>query len=325
MDATRSFIGFDNVIKLSKSKKGKLRTSRDNLRKHVKSYFTDHDWGEIKFHSQGSFALDTNLNSIPSSEDGDREEYDIDDGAYCICKEVDKPAVSTFHNRVKEAVSGITEETIDKNTCVRVVYADGYHVDIPMYWIDSMTSNTVPQLAHKSKGYIISDPMAFSDWVSGKISDSRDGQLRRIIRYFKAWVDYREYRNTQIKLPSGFILTILACNNYVSNTRDDLSFSKTAKQVYNTLSLNYACYRPTPPTNEELLSSKGYDKEKILSELKTLSDKAEKAIEETSAVETTRIWQSVFGDRFPDITSVAETKIQSLDYSFKPGAPWSRH
>lgn len=325
MDAITSFSRFDEAIKLSKSKKGKLLMSRDNLRKHIKDFFANHEWGDIKFHSQGSFALDTNLNPIPSYADDDREEYDIDDGVYCICEEGDKPNVSTFHSRVKEAVYRVTDDTIDKNTCVRVIYADGYHVDLPMYWLDSSSKGAVPQLAHKSKGYIKSDPRAFSNWVSSKISNSQGGQLRRLIRYFKAWVDYREYCNSQIRLPSGFILTILVCNNYIPNIRDDISFSKTARRIYKVLDRNYSCYRPTPPTDEELLSSKGYDKGKVLAELNTLADNAEMALDTKDGAVATNIWQKVFGDRFPAVANEVEKPMQNFAYSYKPGSPWAIH
>ena len=323
MNATESFISFDKVIRLTQSKKNKLQISRDNLRVHIKKYFKDHGWGCVKFHSQGSFVLDTNLNTIPGNSDNEREEYDIDDGVYYICKENERPTVATFHARVKEAVSDVTSETIDKNTCVRVVYADGYHVDIPMYWFNSQIDRAVPYLAHKSKGYIESDPRAFGNWVSKKISYSNNNQLKRLIRYFKAWVDYREFCNSQVRLPSGFILTILACNNYVPNDCDDVSFSASAKEIYKALNINYSCYRPTLPTNEELLASKGYQRDKLLNELKTLVDKTESALSETNEKRGLDIWQSIFGERFPCIIGEKTTNIQKSNYSFEPGAPWS--
>ena len=326
MDATRQFAGFDKIIRLTESKKAKLKRSRANLRDHIRTYFKEHKWDEVKFYSQGSLALDTNLNPIPTGEE-EYEEYDIDDGVYNKCKKDVRPTEDTFHRRIYAAVQDVTGKVVDKNTCIRVVYAEGYHVDLPMYWLDSECENPVPQLAHKVKGYFDSDPREFSGWAAAKIAKSKDrSQLKRLIRYFKAWVDYREHCNSQIKLPCGFILTILACNNYVADDLDDRAFARTANAILQSLTTNFVCYRPTTPVGEELLGAKNYDRELLLKEFSKVADDSSRAIETDSQEKATDLWQGIFGDRFPTIEDMGEKKVidaGSTNSSFTPDAPWS--
>ncbi len=65
----------------------------------------------------------------------------------------------------------------------------------------------VAYLAHKTKGWIVSDPKAFKDWFIKKVQDN-DEQLRRVVKYMKAW---KEYKEVPLK---GIGITILAANNF---------------------------------------------------------------------------------------------------------------
>lgn len=298
MNTHKLFVDFDKKIRLVDSKINKLKTNRKELRNKVRSYFKEKNWDTPKFYSQGSFPLNTNLNPIKkTTDDGDvKEEYDLDDGVYFICSESDRKESSTYHDRIKKSVDGHAESVIDKTTCVRVVYADGHHIDLPSYWLEK--NGNTPQLAHKSKGYIDSDPKAFKDWVDKKISNANsNGQLRRIIRYLKAWKNYRENTNKSLKLPSGFILTILAYKHFKKNSGDDLSFKETSEAIQATLEYSFTCFRPTVPTNEDLLSD--YSKGTVINELKTLTDNAQKALDSECEKEASEYWRKVFGDRFP--------------------------
>lgn len=298
MNTHKLFTDFDTTIRLNDSKIAKLKNNRKALRNKIREHFTTNNWGTPKFSSQGSFPLNTNLNPIKkTTSDGDvKEEYDLDDGVYFICPKDERKEPSTYHDHIKKAVDGHAHSVMDKTTCVRVVYADGHHIDLPSYWLEK--DGNTPQLTHQSKGYIDSDPKAFKDWVDGKISNANsNGQLRRIIRYFKAWKDYREEKNTSLKLPSGFVLTILACNNFLSNERDDLALKNTAGVIKSTLETSFTCYRPTAPTNEELLA--GCSKESLLKEFENLISNAKKAIDSGCEKDASEFWRKVFGDRFP--------------------------
>ncbi|NLA43758.1 hypothetical protein GX865_06490 [Candidatus Saccharibacteria bacterium] len=327
MNTHKLFSDFDLTIRLSDSKISKLKVNRGALRRRIREYFKENQWGTPKFYSQGSFPLNTNLNPIKKeSTDGDiKETYDLDDGVYFICPESERKTPTTYHDRIKSAVDGHAESVIDKNTCVRVMYADGHHIDLPSYWLEK--DGNIPQLTHKSKGYTESDPKAFKEWVDGKISEANSyGQLRRIIRYFKAWKDYRENQNSSLKLPSGFILTILACQNFSMNDRDDLALKNTSESIINALNTSFSCYRPTVPQDEELLAD--YSKEMVLKEFNDLFSNAKRAVDAEGENEASIFLRKVFGDRFP---LVEEKKENAAKNNFvepnrtKVSAPWLSH
>ncbi|MBK1791352.1 CBASS cGAMP synthase [Persicirhabdus sediminis] len=324
MNTHNLFISFNKKIKLTDSKKKKLESNRDALRQKIRDYFEEKDWSDPKFHSQGSYPLDTNLNPIKGEDvNGDpTEEYDLDDGVYFICKEADRKNPETYHDRIKAAVEGHTDQpVIDKSTCVRVTYADGHHIDLPSYWMEN--DDDTPQLAHKSQGYTDSDPREFKNWVDQKISDSSEvGQLRRIIRYLKAWKDHRETQNSSLKLPSGFILTILACNNYVSNSNDDAALRETVRAIKEELDRFFCCYRPTTPCHEDLLS--GYKADNVKDEFTKLLNQADLAKNEDCEYEASLMWRKSLGDRFP-LGLKKEEETKSANHSNKAVAasnPW---
>ena len=289
MSKDKSFEEFNGKIRLTKAKRKILKKNREILRDKVKDYFETRGLDVPIFRSQGSFPLRTNLNPI-------NEKYDLDDGVYFICPISERANADTYHGRVRAAVDGHTSEVKDKNTCVRVVYKDGHHIDLPAYWAAS--EDSIPQLAHKSKGFVDSDPKAFGDWVDRNVRNSgHSGQLRRIIRYLKAWKDSREDNNSSLKLPSGFILTILACENYAGDESDAIALRNTVENIKNDLSSSFSCYSPTASEGEDLLAK--YDQGTCLKELRTFSKNADDAVNTSSGKQSSGYWTKIFGGRFP--------------------------
>ena len=298
MSKDKSFEEFNGKIRLPKSKRDKLEHNRNTLRDKVKKHFKERNWKIPRFYPQGSFPLQTNLNPIKKMASGGsiKEKYDLDYGVYFICPISEREKADTYHGRVNAAVARHASEVKDKNTCVRVVYEDGHHIDLPIYWMESKDS--VPKLAHKSKGFVDSDPKAFGDWVNQNIQNAgHNGQLRRIIRYLKAWKDSREDDNASIKLPSGFILTILACNNYMGDESDPVALKNTVENIENYLSRSFSCHPPTPSEGENLLAK--YDQGTCLKELRTFSKNAADAVNTGSGKQPSECWTKIFGGRFP--------------------------
>ncbi|MDI6716716.1 MAG: hypothetical protein QME63_07215 [Actinomycetota bacterium] len=286
-DCHSSFKGFYEEIKLAPAKKVFLRTSRDAVRKKIKKYFKEELEEEVpKFRGQGSYSMDTIVNPL----DG---EYDIDDGVYLSNLDSDKskwPSAETAHNWVFEAVKGHTDtDPVDKRTCVRVIYAGQYHVDLPIYGIHN---NTI-YLAEKGKTeWTLSDPKAITDWFLDQVK-SKGEQLRRVVRYLKAWAD-----NKSQKMPSGLVLTILASNNFVSNQRDDIAFTETVRNIYNQLLVSTAILNPVDIT-EDL--SGGISKSQMNNfkdMLSKLIERADKAIKEDDEDKACELWTKEFGNRF---------------------------
>lgn len=286
-DMNELFLTFNDKIRLSSTKKDNLKRSRDALRSDIKSWFEDNDKSKPNFCCQGSFAMNTTVNPV------EEKDYDMDDGVYLNGYLEDQdtwPTPSTVHKWIKAATDDRTEQdTIDKNTCVRVVYANNYHIDLPIYII----KDEVAHLAHKSKGWIESDPKAFKDWFLENVKNQGE-QLRRIVRYLKAWKDYND-------LPlKGIELTILASENFDSfEGRDDKSLKNTVSNIINKLEDEYVCQKPVIP-NENLFAEHSQTrKNEIISALKTLKKTLEEAIVERDEETASQKLIEIFGTRFP--------------------------
>jgi hypothetical protein len=309
------FIAFNDTIAITKSKKDTLTGNRKALREVIRKYFKENKPDEIKptFRSQGSFVMKTTVNPIPQwSEEDDKNlyKYDVDDGVYFVGEEDDRKSINTYHNWIYDAVKDHTDKGAeDKTTCVRVLYADGHHIDLPIYF-KIKGDNTIPQLAHKSKDWIDSDPKEFFDWFNKQAKDKE--QLRRIVRYLKAWRDYRHTQNSSTQMPSGFILTILAANNIsYNNDRDDIAMKETLEKIQQSIDPDkggvFECFRPTTPKGEDLFANYSDTKrDNFLNQLSNFVTSAQQAIAGKNSKESCLKWQKHFGDRFSCTTAKDE-------------------
>lgn len=316
MKIDKEFKDFNRTVRLDQAKRDKLKTHRKSLRKRIREYFDEKGWQKPGFASQGSFPLETNVNPI-RVKDGDGnwiEEYDLDDGVYFICPEDDREYAKTYHDRILEAIEGHTKEAQPKPSCVRVIYSDGHHVDLPIYWMAQ--DGETPQIGRSNQGYTESDPREFKEWVEARIAVTKNtGQLRRVIRYLKAWKNFQEVEDANLRLPPGVTLTILACNNLVEADDDDESFRETLRAIWDALTVDFGCPRPTTPTDEDLLEA--FSKQRVLKAFETAvenADEADKAETKSAACEA---WRKVFGERFPMVkdeeSNVGEQKALSSD------------
>lgn len=286
-DSHSLFQDFSRAIALGSNRKKELRRSRDAVRKKIRKYFKEkHSEFSPKFHGQGSFMMNTIIEPLD-------KEFDIDDGIYFQVEAEPNQKVSTFHRWVCEAVDGHTnQDSIDKQTCVRVIYANSYHIDLPIYYI---VEGQAPRLAHKGEDWIESDPREFLRWFNNQIDEA--GQLKRIVRYLKAWSDYRKG-----DLPSGLIFSILAVDNISFDERDDVAFYETLANIKNSLDSEFSCYRPTVPEDEDLLENYSKtNKDYLLDMLDSFIQDADKAVSDAADLEdASKLWRRHFGkNRFP--------------------------
>ncbi len=302
------FSEFNSKITLTATKSNSLRKSRDALRKDIKSWFDDKDKLQPKFCWQGSYAMKTVVNPL-----GDKE-YDLDDGIYIQGYddlEMDEWVTpATVHAWIKDAVKDRTQkDIIDKNTCVRVPYAAGYHIDLPIY----IYKEEVAYLAHKSKGWIESDPKAFKNWFIEKVSSDAYGeQLRSVVKYLKAW---RDYKSIPLK---GIEITILATNSFDKYIdRDDKCLRNTVEDIIAILENSFECVKPVIPGEDLFEDASESKKTSIISGFKALKDNLDKAIDEVDEKKASEYLQKSFGSRFP--TGVTTTNQAAYAISKAPG------
>lgn len=319
----KEFTKFNIEIKLTSSRKERLKTSRKDIKTKIRKWFKDNKPDELqpKFHGQGSFEMNTSVNPIPE-KDGDSTflKYDLDFGIYFIEKEDEdnKQSIDTWHNWVYNAVEDHTnKKPIRKMTCIRVIFSDGHHIDLPIYY----KLEDVIELAHRSKDWIHSDPKEFYEWFN----NLKNAQLERIVKYLKAWKNYRELNNTNLELPSGFELTILATNNYVEDDNDDKAFRETVREIKTELNKTggFKCLRPTTPKDEDVFADYSTTKKNnFLSNLNSLLNDLDRTKDEKNFKKASEILRNnQFGERFPlGADKCEEEKSNNLGKSLEAAA-----
>lgn len=313
------FDEFNGKIRLTDARRKSLKCSRNELRKKIRKWFDENKPNETKpkFNGQGSMLMDTIINPIPRKiiENGEEKTvfyFDVDDGIYFQGDKDpnDRATPSTYHGWIYDAVKGHTDKNpIDKNTCIRTLFAGGHNIDQPIYY--KKVEN--PELAHKRDGWIESDPKEFTDWFNAKAEIHL--QLRRLVRYLKAWADNRKFLNESMSMPSGLILTILVTENAVYRDRDDVALKETMLTIQSKLKISFACNRPTTPNGENLL--KDYtQRDYFMDCLAKFIDDATKALQEKNFRKATEHWRKHLSERFP----LGEDKDETSNASSGLGA-----
>ncbi len=342
---------FNGAIKLTDEKRVTLLTVRDTLRARMKTNFlkipaTERRYYEMYFQTQGSFIMDTIIR--PTNDD-----YDLDDGVYFQGQQTkeERPTPQVFHTWVYNSINHDNEyeKVTDKRTCVRVKYKTGFHIDIPIYYAVNLDS---PDLAETIKGWILSNPVEFIAWFEEKtnsgfqkaflyealnyaepyekwLTDIRkqDCQLRRLVRYMKAWADYKKE-----EMPCGIIMTILTADNFAVDDRDDIALRDTLIGIRNYLNRNgFKCPRPTSPIGEDLFAETSQtQKDYFMNSLNALIASANRAIDSENEKDACKEWEKYFGNRFPchlakEASQPIVTKQPNLDAlkSTVVHKPWS--
>lgn len=301
---------FNEKIKLTSAKTDSLRQGRDAIRDKIKSDFWGNGRNKPKFRMQGSFAMKTTVNPI----NGD--EYDLDDGVYLQgYSDLDIsnwPKAKETHDWIIQAVAGHTKsDPENKTSCVRVRYEAGYHIDLPIY----ITKEDVCYLADKKQGWIESDPKAFKEWFLQYITDhpiTHGEQLRRVVRYFKAWRDYRAVDIASITL------TILVTKQFSSYPgRDDKAVYHTLLNIYNTLSSNFTCIKPVTPFEDLLGNYTLSAQNNLLNAFQFFANNAQAAIDEVNEKLASEKLREIYGPRFPCGTN--KTTTTGYVTTSKPG------
>lgn len=295
-DCHELFKQYNKILKLTDTRKEELKVSRNSLRKKIKEYFKEEKPDEIspKFEGQGSFMTNTIINPKPVD---DKVEYDIDDGIYFIGEEGpdERKTIETYHNWIYEAVKDHTgTPPVSKNTCIRVIFSDGHHIDLPIYYLQK----DIPELAHKKEGWIFSDPRDFYKWFNNKTEKNK--QLRKIVRYMKGWCDWINYASPNTKMPSGLIMTILTTNNIKYNDKDDVAMAKTLENIKDELDREFKCERPTTPEGEDLFEVYSDKRKEFFNEnLEDFIKSSKEALNSKNQYEACIKWKKHLGDRFP--------------------------
>ncbi len=323
-DLHKEFGTFHDRIALTSAKKATLRTARDAIRERIRKYFRENLKLKIpKFRGQGSYAMGTTVNPIGG-------EYDIDDGVYLQHldnqNDSDWPAAATVHQWLVKATDGHTsEKPMDKHTCVRVRYAGQYHVDLPSYG----ELNGLYLLAVKDEPkWRHSDPLALTDWFVEQVKLQGE-QLRRVVRYLKAWADFQS--NRRGKMPSGLILTVLAAQNFKSHERDDVALTDTIQAISDAVSTAFYVFNPVDISEELTARLTDIQKTRFQDAIKKGAEDANEAVSKKDSHAASKQWRKHLGDRFPLVAKKNDNgtakhtaaSIAAVHARKNPPKPWS--
>jgi hypothetical protein len=318
-DVQKYFEQFHERIRTDYEMNGTLREKRDIilnlLRKRLK------EAGKPSFDEllQGSYSTPVRTGVRPIAE----LEYDIDIGLRFAFDE-DAHLASVVRGWILDAVEGHTSKVEEMGPCIRVGFADGYHVDLVAYanWTDSAKKEQF-RLAHRSKGWRAADPPALLEYVKNarkpfkgtEDSSTSTDQLRRVVRYFKRWYDVAIPRESDEK-PSGLAFLLLAIQNLAptliwDGAPDDRSALLGLARRSADLVGRVVVYKPTPEYEDVF----GKLSENGMSDLRkrfgTMADALVCAGNETDPVEACKALREVFGDDFP-VPEPEETAKKTL-------------
>jgi len=244
---------------------------------------------------QGSYAMKT------MTQHPDRA-YDIDDGvAFAEQKLVSSSGIPMSPADAKQMVAaglvaggGLQTDPEIKKNCVRVSYAAGYHVDIPVYRILRQGGQEIIELA--SDEWRESNPTEINDWFTNEENkapreDGEEPQLRRLVRELKSYVR----ANTDDQALSGLILTVLAAECHRYREREDEAFRTLLDNLLGRLRRDD---RVNNPVNQAEELTKPADARKVSALIEALENtlremqKLDRANCRRS--EALRVWKNVF-------------------------------
>ncbi len=165
---------------------------------------------------QGSYKYGTLIKPVHPGE-----EYDVDVGVYCqwTAEEDIEPTPKQIRDWVQAEMLVYEKicnelkniEVPPKERCSRASYVRQFHIDTPVYHHDPDTDKR--RLACLSDKWEDSDPKAIYKWFKGAVDGDDRDQLRRLIRYLKAWAAV-SFDDAPDSRPSSIFLTVAGTEAY---------------------------------------------------------------------------------------------------------------
>ncbi len=258
-------------------------------------------------------------------------------------------AAAVFFQVVEEVLTSLAAAKkwtliADKATCVRLEIAPCAHIDVPLYAIpdqefETLTARVLDHgfesfseavlakaerdawtalprnsvlLAHREEDWIESDPRPVKEWFQNEVQ-ARGEQLRRVVRYLKAYRDWAWPSGG----PASLLLMAAAVPKFERrDRRDDLALLDVVAELPAALRKGVS----NPVDEKESLTErlrKGSGDKDLVEEAATKFEECEKllrgALAAGNAAQACTWMQQAFGTRFPErpdrvkVVSVAST------------------
>ncbi|WP_262016638.1 nucleotide-binding domain-containing protein [Serratia liquefaciens] len=211
----------DVILSKGISKKDELM---EFLRQELKEAFDC----DVRFWLQGSYKSKTLIKPVDKFSS-----YDIDIGVYLF---FDAESEGVNSKDVKETlrdallsyckINNEAELQKPKNACEGLKFTTFLTIDTPIYY----KTDTDIKLA-TDEGWSDSDPKSIQAWLTNYYNDKIDRALmKRLVRYFKAWINVK-WQGTGFKKIPSLAINVLVAQHMGKYEREDECFIHTALSI----------------------------------------------------------------------------------------------
>lgn len=297
-----------------------LQEQWNNLAEHLKKTLDNRHGYTISTWLQGSYKYATLIKPVHFGE-----RYDVDVGVYFEWDDEQhaEPTPKQLRDWVQAELLEYEKtceelknvEVPPKERCSRASYIRQFHIDTPVYHLN--TGSDVRRLACLSDKWEHSDPKKLYKWFKDAVSGDDRDQLRRLVRYLKAWAAV-SFDDAPDSRPTSVFLTVVATQAYqdlwanrLLGLADDDALVAVINKVHGRLFDNRKVANPVD-TSEDLnrMSSEAWDG--FLPRLDALQGIAERADDAEDEASAALIWSEAFSFLMP----LPETdQVEMLDES----------
>lgn len=294
-----------------------LQVSWNGLAEHLKVSLRVKHGYSISTWLQGSYKYGTLIKPVHQSE-----EYDVDLGVYFEWGKGEdiEPTAGQLRHWVQQELIEYGDQRAEvlrvaepaKERCSRATYEHHFHIDTPVYHLNSDTDRR--RLACLTRGWEASDPKAFYKWFRDAHTGYEREQVRRLIRYLKAWAAL-SFDDIPESRPTSIFLTVLATEAYpdigfalLLGVADDDALISIIKTMRGRLNRDRRVQNPATKVEEDLNRMSDEAWAAFLPQLDSLLDVAERAAEATDEGAAALIWSEAFSFLMP-LPSVDEVDL----------------
>jgi|SRR5699024_3198492 len=212
-----------------------VKRLKEGLEEYNEEHETDYKLAEEPI-VQGSVAMSTVIQN-------DSNDYDIDVAIVFEKEKIPEGTIATKNmvvNALKKKTKQFKVEPEAKTNCVRIVYADGYHIDFAIYRRFKDENDDAYIYEHCGSEWRERDPRSITKWFLDQNKD-KDYKLREVVRLLKMFSKSRE---GWVNMPGGLIQSVLCDEQFKSYERLDERFYYTVEAINNRLALNKEVYNP---------------------------------------------------------------------------------
>jgi hypothetical protein len=283
-----------------------LQVQWNALAESMKGSLSTKSGYSISARLQGSYKYGTLIKPVHAGE-----EYDVDVGVYFHWDDEEdvEPAPKQLRDWVQNELleyaktcEELKQVEVPKERCSRATYTRQFHIDTPVYHLNPDTDQR--RLACLSGTWESSDPKAIYKWFKEAVNSGDRDQLRRLIRYLKAWAAV-SFDDAPDSRPPSILLTVVVTEIYagmwlarLGGMADDDALISVVRKMHDRLTVDRDVLNPIDSTESlNRMSKDGWDG--FLPRLAALRDIADRADEAGDEAKAALIWSEAFSFLMP--------------------------